>query len=311
MPTAPSPLPGWLRPPERPPPVDARPRRTVPDPDRERFVAFGLFGAAAFLFVTLLYGDVWFPGTWSAVGLLIFLLLTGTIALWVVRPFRPWVRAATAAPAQRLLFLLLFSASLVIWFVGVDALQPVSATGVSSSVEVLPILTPYGLMPTVAFTWGAVGGYLNLQLAVSFLLLSYLWAGVVLVQWEAYRRARACAPTVPAGGPGLRDRATTLLTWAPLLGVCSGCCSPPLLELLVLGALPAAGPSFSAFRSLNWMWDGVLELASLAVMVVLIRRATRAGSPLAQGTPEAEGVAGTAAPAEARAPEDEPATSTG
>lgn len=291
----------------------------MPPEGLDRVVAFGCFSAASFLLVTLLYGEAWFPGGWSSVGLLIFLLWVVILAIGVVQPFRPWVRASTPTPSRRRAFYLLFLASFFLWLVGVDALQGVSPSS-PGSLEVLPILTPYGLMPTAEFAIGPVGGFLNLQLVVGFLLLSYLWAGVVLVQWENYQRGRACAPAVPSKTGGLRDHASTLLTWAPLLGLSSGCCSPPLLEFLFLGAVPASSRSFAVFRSLNWMWDGILELVSVVVLVVLIRRATRPGLALSEealpeatgGTPAPEGVSAVQAGGEgpgatAWAPDERPA----
>lgn len=300
-------LPAWLTPRPGSRPAALRPRRQVPSSRAVRPLAFACLTAAEFLLLTVLSGDAWFPGGWSVIGTLVFLLWAGALFFLVVRPFRPWVRMARQGARRTGAFLALVLGSFLVWIVGVDALQLAPAGSGPDSAMVLPILTPFGLFPTVEYVAGPLGGILNLQIVLTFLVISWLWGGVLLVEYELRVRRLACAPS-SAGrtSRGSAPPTRSFLTWVPLLGLCSGCCSPPILEYAALAALPASGSYFTAFRSLNWMWDGALELASVVVLVFLIHRITAPGGPMSEELPESatigEGAGeGAAAPTPAEA----------
>lgn len=281
-------LPTWLSPRTGSRPASHRPRRQVPASRAVRPLAFACLTAAEFLLLTVLSGDAWFPGGWSVIGTLVFFLWAGALFFLVVQPFRPWVRMARRGARRTVAFLALVIGSFLVWIVGVDALQLAPAGSGPNSAVVLPILTPFGLFPSVEYVAGPVGGILNLQIVGTFLIISWLWGGVLLVEYELRARRLACAPSSVGrtSKVGIAPPTRSFLTWVPLLGLCSGCCSPPILEYAALAALPASGSYFTAFRSLNWMWDGALELASVVVLVLLIHRITAPGSRMSEELPE-------------------------
>jgi hypothetical protein len=243
-----------------------------------------MYAATVFIAVTLVTGNAFFPGEWGGLGQLFFLVWVVTMYFGVVRPLAPWVARARTARSRTLVWSVLLVGSLLLWMFGAAAIQPVSAGVVNPSVTVLPILSAFGPVPTAEYALGPIQGQFNIEQFLTFLLLSYLWAGLAIVEWDAFERRRACAPEEAGVQETKVSPAPTLLSWLPLLGISTGCCSPPVLELLLVGVLPASGPYFTSFRDLNWMWDGLLEVLSAVILVYLVARLTEREAPLGDGT---------------------------
>lgn len=239
--------------------------------------------------VTLLGNEWEFAGFWSTVGVLVFVLWLLSIFWFVVRPLYPWLEPTRRSLTGRAGFVTLGGVSFLLWDVGIGALQGSGVPRAILYAESQSLLTPFGFFTTVEYIVGPVQGYLNLQLVVTFALLAYLWAAVIHLEWYRARGDVTCRVPGPVP-PANRRVGATLLPWIPILGVCSGCCSPPLLELLLLGVAPTLGTGFTAFRALNWMWDGFLEVASVTLLVLLLRRVTRAVPATAESATGASAV---------------------
>ncbi len=265
---SPAPVPSTDKDP-RPWPASLRP---VPAPRGRKVFLFGLLTALEFVGLTLVFGQTSFVGTWSAIGNAVFLLWMGAFLAGVLLPLYPWLREAWSTGRARQVFWALFVVSFVMWFAGIGSLQPLTAGASDNTLHVVPLNTAFGLFPSAIYSVGPIQGFVNLQNVLVFAALSWAWASVVAIEVALRTRRPACA--VGSKSPSGKA-AGSLLVWTPLLGLSSGCCSAPLVEFVLIGVLPAAGPSFTAFRDLNWIWDGLLEIASAAALSYLVGKTTR------------------------------------
>jgi hypothetical protein len=221
-----------------------------------------------------------YAGSWSEAGVLLFVLLVATLALFVVGPVLRHLRPALRVGHDRWIFHGIWAGSLLIGLLATSVVQFVGASGGGSVLLGRTVVyTSFGAWPSLTVLLPGAGVFLtlNVEVPTSLALLAFLSATAVLL--GPVRQARACALGAPRKGLW-PSRLASVAIWSPF-GFITGCsaCTPAYLALLALVAPGAAASGYSAIPLVPWIGlAGLLYLGSLALALHLLGRATRVPS---------------------------------
>lgn len=244
------------------------------------FALLGLALSAYWTYPLLVAGGVAGPLD-SLVGNLLLVATLATVGIALGRPLRLRLKGHLRSRRSRGAFAAAsFAFALGGLFAG-HALGPAGAAG--GSTQILPILSPFGLWPSVEFSLPSLHleGYLSLESVGLFALWGYLSAGLAALAWTTRRLE----------GPMQAPRSRAALPWLPLLALNGGCCSGPYL----LGAIaPAAGAGAAAAMTalfgsaLGTLLDGGLVFGAF-LLVALALVGPRSGPAVGRAASVAAG----------------------
>ena len=262
----------------------------VPSPLGRKVLLFSFLVLAEYWLAPLLFDISNYAGTWSTVGNVLFVFFLAVLAVFVVRPLVPHLRAALSTGRRHLLFHGLWAGSLALGLAATNLVRFDPATSPPASLLALSAESPFGFSPSVQFTTGPLGlvGGLDVVSVTVLGLLSVLWASAVLMTLA--RRSVACE-VVPAS-TGWRARIGSLAVWGPF-GFITGCstCTPVYLAVLGVFAPGVAASGYSSMPLVPWIgFTGLLYLVSFGLIVRLFGRLTRpAPLPSVPVAPEPRG----------------------
>lgn len=273
--------------------VEATPARLteVPGPVGRGVLAFAFLALVEYWIAPPLLGVTNYAGTWSEMGLPLFLLFVGSVSAFVVWPLRHWLRAALGTRRRSALFAALWAGAVVAGLLATHSLQVgEGASGVYAAYTTT--YGPFGQWTGLAFELGAVSlsGVLVPVDLVTLGLLGMLWSSLVVITLQT--RSPACAVRPAAQPAGWRGQLLAAAVWGPL-GFLSSCsaCSPAYLAAIGLVAPGLAANGYSMLPLVPWIgFAGLLYLVSYGLVIVQIRRRTSAalraaGDPAAETSP--------------------------
>jgi disulfide bond formation protein DsbB len=148
-----------------------------------------------------------------------------------------------------------------------------AAMGSGQQVSVVPVLSPFGLWPSLIFLWGTAGlqGYLSPAIVSVSVVSSLLWAAIMLRVWNA-------RPTVPWASPRRTGPQSPLVwsalgAWLPTTAIGGSCCASPPIAFSVLGViLPNTAATVTGIELGGVAIPGVLYLLYFGTLLFLQRR---------------------------------------
>ncbi len=265
----------------------------VPGPRAGRILAFLFLVLAEYWLAPLFLGITNYAGTWSEIGVGLFVAFVAGLVGLVLWPLRRHLAAYPPRPRDRWAFHGLWAGALVVSLFATNSFQlgvPTSAPGYTPGLGVSTVYTPFGAWPSLTVYLPALHFYGTLvpEEIIAIGLLSVL--GAAIVRLTALSRAARCAvDPVPAVPRSRLSRLASVAVWSPL-GFVTGCasCTPIYLGLVGLVAPGVVAGGFSTGPLVPWIgFTGLVYLLSFAIALVLLRRVTTsAGVP---PTPEVSG----------------------
>ncbi|HEV2520147.1 MAG TPA: hypothetical protein VGX00_05950 [Thermoplasmata archaeon] len=220
-----------------------------------------------------------YAGVWSGIGNVLLVLLLSVLVGGVVRPLaariaelplRRIYRAGLTVGTVLGTLLWAWAGAMVSWA------SPIAGSG-AGSIQTLPSLSVFGLLPTVEFqiAGGALVGFVS-PMIVLYAVIAYLSAaGVTLV---LRRPPLDPPPGLAITGRPWRHALPGLSAGLTALGLAVSCCSTPLL----LGAaLLAGGPSSwaASYGSVAGIANALLILSALLLSLIGIGLTSRFDGP--------------------------------
>ncbi|MCI4362509.1 MAG: hypothetical protein L3J77_04900 [Thermoplasmata archaeon] len=248
---------------------------------------------AEYWLAPLFLGVTNYAGTWSAVGIALFVVFATTLVVAVLLPLRPHLRDAMATRRDRLAFHSVWAAAFTLGLFVTYTFQlgGTEATSAAVAFGTTTVYGPFGAWPSLTFFVPALRlfGTLNVENLVALGLLSVL--GASAVRLGTFQTARACVVDDPRPVPWAR-RAAAFVVWTPL-GLLTGCtaCAPLYLSAMGLLVPGVAAGGLSAVPLVPWIgFAGFLYLFSFGLALHLLRRATRpeptAAPRIAEASPD-------------------------
>lgn len=249
----------------------------VPTPLGRKVLLFVALALVEYWVAPLFLGITNYAGLWSDVGVLLFFVTMGSLAVFVVLPLLPHLREALRPRRNRWLFHGIWSGAFVVGLLAVNIVQftdgpssPAFQLGTST------VYSPFGGWPTLTMYVPALQLWAtwNLEAPAILFLLSWLSASSVVL--GPARGTDACP--LPSNTLGLgRRRWASVGVLAPL-GLISGCpgCAPVYFAALAMIAPGAAERASASVPLVPWIgFAGLLYLAGFALSLWIIHRSTR------------------------------------
>lgn len=254
----------------------------VPSPRARRILLFEFAILVEYWIAPLLFGLTNYAGTWSDVGIGLFLMFVTSLVLLVLLPLRPHLTRALSTRRPKLLFHAVWSVAFVAGLFLTNTFQLGVVGTASRSVELgsTTVYTPFGAWSSLTVfvpSWRFFGTF-DFEILTVLLLVSILGASAVTI--SSSRRAPACPAPARDETPWKRTL-SRLAIWSPL-GLITGCASCAPLYLAGVGLLvpSVAVTGFAAEPLVPWIGlAGLLYLASFGLAVHLIRGATGSDPP--------------------------------
>lgn len=214
---------------------------------------------------------------WSFIGNLLLAALALALLFELAVPLWRLLRRRLDSSRHWIVFVALWAASVLfwMWMSSEISLPPTGSSG-ASGVVLVPLATPFGLLPSALFTFpgGLLQGYLSPLLGL-FGLLGFLWSGAALAGFlgrAVPRRSRGVSRADYSAG------IAGTVSWLPGLGFSMYCCSsPPLLGALLLAGAPSGW--VGAYGNLAPFLNGVWLLLSVLAVVASVHLAIRNRGP--------------------------------
>ena len=255
----------------------------VPSPLGRKVLTFEFVVLVEYWVAPLFLGVTNYAGYWSDAGVPLFLLLVGSLIVFVFVPLIPHLRGALRSLRNRVIFHGIWSGTFVLMLFTTNIIQ--FSTGPATPAVLLgttTVYSPFGAWSSVTMWVPALQLWAtwNLEGPTVLLLLSLLSAASVLLGPLSAVRACPIPPRRPRTWAG---RFASVGVLAPL-GFISGCpgCAPMYFAALATVAPASAESASAAIPLVPWIgFAGLLYLAGFALALYLIRRATDAPPSLA------------------------------